>query len=91
MRGLDQIYLKKRFLSANYLILCRVYEKVYCASVIRCAVLFIYCTCVFTSCVGVQRDLGIPDLQSYFNEEDEDRKGNFDTEFTQFKVCIQLP
>ena len=34
----------------------------------------------------LQRDLGIPDLESYFDEEDKDREDTFEAEFTEFKV-----
>ncbi len=36
----------------------------------------------------LQRDLNIPDLQSYFEDEDVDREDKFDKEFREFKVHL---
>ncbi len=37
----------------------------------------------------LQRDLGIGNLEAYFQEEDKDKEETFDTEFVNFKVrCL---
>jgi len=56
----------------------------------RNILLSVYNSTLISVCLFfLQRDLGIRDLESFFEEEDEERKDSFKEEFSKFKVrCV---